>query len=211
MGTIEKEIWDYLRTQGFSEDGCAAVLGNMHAESACRPNNLQNTGNARLGMTDEQYTKAVDDGTYTDFAKDFIGYGLCQWTYSSRKAALLALAQKTKRSVGDYRVQLEYLISELRSYGLLAKIRDATDHAEAAKIFMLQFERPANKSAAKQNERAEYAKVYLDRYASRSTLDRDLDVLVKRGVIQTPAYWKTKAPTVPYLPELIHNVAEALQ
>jgi hypothetical protein len=44
-----------------------------------------------------------------------------------------------------------------------------------------------------------------------STLEDDLNVLVKKGVINTPSYWKTKAPTVQYLPELIHNVAEKLK
>jgi N-acetylmuramoyl-L-alanine amidase len=44
-----------------------------------------------------------------------------------------------------------------------------------------------------------------------NTLDEDLNVLVKNGVINTPAYWKNKAPTVTYLPELIHNMAEKLR
>lgn len=42
-------------------------------------------------------------------------------------------------------------------------------------------------------------------------LDEDLSVLAKHGVMNTPAYWKTKAPTVQYLPELIHNMAEKLK
>lgn len=43
------------------------------------------------------------------------------------------------------------------------------------------------------------------------TLGEDLNVLTAKGVINTPAYWKTKAPTVKYLPELIHNMAEKLK
>ena len=42
-------------------------------------------------------------------------------------------------------------------------------------------------------------------------LGDDLDVLVKNGVINSPAYWKNKAPTVQYLPEFIHNMAEKLR
>lgn len=210
MMDIEKSIWDYLKAQGFTDAGCAAVLGNMHAESACKPDNLQNTGNARLGMTDEQYTAAVDNCTYTRFVNDSIGYGLCQWTYWSRKDALLRLAQKTKRSIGDYRVQLEYLITELRGYGLLSKIRDADDYDKAARIFMTQFERPANMTEANQRVRVGYAKTYFDRYAG-DKLANDLAVLVAHGVISTPAYWQAKAPTVQYLPELIHNMAIALK
>jgi hypothetical protein len=42
-------------------------------------------------------------------------------------------------------------------------------------------------------------------------LGEDLSVLVKNGVINSPTYWKNKAPTVQYLPELIHNMAEKLR
>lgn len=47
--------------------------------------------------------------------------------------------------------------------------------------------------------------------AKGNTLEDDLNVLVKNEIINTPSYWKTKAPTVQYLPELIHNVAEKLK
>ena len=40
-------------------------------------------------MTDEEYTTAVDTGSYANFAKDAAGYGLAQWTYSARKLNLL--------------------------------------------------------------------------------------------------------------------------
>jgi hypothetical protein len=43
------------------------------------------------------------------------------------------------------------------------------------------------------------------------TLGEDLNVLTAKGIINSPAYWKTKAPTVKYLPELIHNMAEKLK
>ena len=47
--------------------------------------------------------------------------------------------------------------------------------------------------------------------ASKSQLERDLDVLVAHGVIKTPEYWQQTAPRVKYLPNLIHNMAEVLQ
>ena len=45
----------------------------------------------------------------------------------------------------------------------------------------------------------------------KTQLDRDLDTLLQRGVINSPDYWKKTAPAVKYLPQLIHNMAEALQ
>ena len=47
--------------------------------------------------------------------------------------------------------------------------------------------------------------------ASKSQLERDLAVLVARGVIKTPEYWQQTAPKVQYLPKLIHNMAEVLR
>ncbi len=45
---------------------------------------------------------------------------------------------------------------------------------------------------------------------TRTQLDRDLMRLAAHGVVNTPAYWAKTAPLVRYLPELIHNMAEAL-
>lgn len=44
-----------------------------------------------------------------------------------------------------------------------------------------------------------------------NTLGDDLNILTKNGIINSPDYWKVKAPTVQYLPELIHNMAEKLK
>ncbi len=45
----------------------------------------------------------------------------------------------------------------------------------------------------------------------KSALAADLQVLMSRGILRTPAYWEQTAPRVQYLPELIHNMAEALK
>ena len=46
---------------------------------------------------------------------------------------------------------------------------------------------------------------------TKSTLDRDLDVLVKKGYVKSPLYWKQKAAQVQYLDDLIHEFAEAVK
>ena len=65
--TIIERIINFLRSKGLNDFGIAGVLGNMFAESGLNPRNLQNTYEKKLGMTDEQYTNAVDNGTYTNF------------------------------------------------------------------------------------------------------------------------------------------------
>lgn len=42
------------------------------------------------------------------------------------------------------------------------------------------------------------------------TLENDLAVLQKHGVMNSPDYWREQASKVKYLPELLHNMAEVL-
>jgi hypothetical protein len=71
-------------------------MGNLYAESGLKPNNLQNSYEKTLGFTDVTYTEAVDKGTYNNFIHDKAGYGLAQWTWWSRKEALLNYAKQKK-------------------------------------------------------------------------------------------------------------------
>ena len=141
-----KRIWDILDKAGISDCGKVGILANLRAESALRPDNAQDSGNKRLGMTDAEYTAAVDNGTYTNFVRDSIGYGLAQWTYWSRKQALLDFARARGCSIGDLDMQVAYLLRELASYGLLDDIKASVNFAATTKDIMLKFERPANNS-----------------------------------------------------------------
>jgi hypothetical protein len=76
-------------------------MGNLFAESCFIPTNLQNTYEKKLGFTDATYTKAVDNGTYSNFIKDGAGYGIAQWTFWSRKQNLLNFAKSQQKSIGD--------------------------------------------------------------------------------------------------------------
>jgi hypothetical protein len=58
---------------------------------------------------DEEYTMLVDGGFYPDFVKDKAGYGLAQWTFWSRKQALLDFAKSKGKSIGDLQMQLDFL------------------------------------------------------------------------------------------------------
>ena len=165
--TNEEKIWNYLAAAGLTACGAAGLMGNLYAESGLVPANLQNTYEKKLGYTDATYTAAVDSGAYTNFAKDGAGYGLAQWTYHTRKAALLAFAKVAGKSVGDLETQLDFLVHELReSYKLVHYVLvTATDVKTASNVVLLQFERPANQGEAVKQKRAQYGQVYYDRYA----------------------------------------------
>lgn len=162
-----KIIWDFLKKEGFSDFGVAGLMGNLDAESALRPNNLQDTYSKSLGLSDAEYTSKVDDGSYANFVKDSAGYGLAQWTYWSRKENLLNYAKEKKKSIGDLEMQLEFLIKELKTsytnsvYNILI---NATTVQQASDVVLMNFERPAN-AASKKSQRAAMGQVYYDKYA----------------------------------------------
>lgn len=167
----EDRIWNYLSDKGLPAAGAAGLMGNLYAESGLIPTNLQNSYEKKLGYTDATYTVAVDNGTYTNFVHDSAGYGLAQWTYYSRKAALLAFAKATGRSVGDLECQLDFLWKELtESYkGVLSTLKTASTVKTASDIVLTQFERPANMGDSVKNARAGYGQKYFDRYAKVTT------------------------------------------
>ena len=162
-----KIIWDFLKKEGFSDFGVAGLMGNLDAESALRPNNLQDTYSKEFKLSDAEYTAKVDNGTYTNFVHDEAGYGLAQWTYWSRKENLLNYAKSKKKSIGDLEMQLEFLVKELKTsytnsvYNIL---KNATSVQQASDVVLMNFERPAN-AASKKKERAAMGQVYYDKYA----------------------------------------------
>lgn len=165
----EKTIWEYLKAQGLTDAGAAGLMGNLYAESGLRPNNLQNSYEGKLGMADAEYTEMVDRGTYANFGNDWAGYGLAQWTYPSRKAALLAYAKAAGKSIGDLEMQLGFLMQELSTgyKTVLNVLRTTVSVREASDIVLLQFERPADQSEARRKQRAEYGQKYFDKYAKK--------------------------------------------
>jgi murein L,D-transpeptidase YcbB/YkuD len=166
--TGDAAIWNFLKNKGLNDCAVAGVMGNLFAESGLNPKNLQNTYEKSLGYTDDGYTAAVDSGKYTNFVKDSAGYGLAQWTYWSRKQGLLDAAKAAKTSIGDLTTQLNYLWKELQSYGLISALSSSTTVLSASNVILLQFEKPADQSAAAQTKRASYGQGYYTKFAGKS-------------------------------------------
>ena len=165
---MEKRIWNFLKAEGFNDFGAAGLMGNLFAESGLQPNNMEDQYQSKLGYNNETYTCAVDNGTYTNFVKDAVGYGLAQWTYWTRKQNLLNFARQNNKSIGDLDMQLNFLIKELKEsytnsvYNVLKK---ATSVLEASNAVLLNFERPANMGVSIQATRARYGQTYYNKYA----------------------------------------------
>ena len=141
---MEKQIWDFLKAEGFNDFGAAGLMGNLLAESGLRPNNMEDQYQSKLGYNDESYTRAVDNGTYTNFVKDAVGYGLAQWTYWTRKQNLLNFARQNNKSIGDLDMQLHFLVKELKEsftnsvYNVLKKATSVLEASTVKYIVPLQ-------------------------------------------------------------------------
>ena len=161
---IPKYIWTFLMDKIKNPYGVAGLMGNIRAESNLNPKNMQNSFEKKLGMDDDSYTMMVDSGMYKDFATDGVGYGLCQWTYSSRKRNLYN--SKGNKSIGDIEVQLNFLIQELTTgyTGVFKGLKTAKSVREASDLVLTKFERPANQSENVKKQRAAYGQEYFIKY-----------------------------------------------
>ena len=195
----ELEIWNFLMDLTGNAYGAAGLMGNLYAESGLSPTNLQDSYEASLGYDDQSYTNAVDNGTYQNFVDDQAGYGLAQWTYSTRKQALLTLAKGRGTSIGSLDTQLEYLARELSGGSILADLRNASSVREASDIVMIRFENPADQSERAKALRASYCEYYYNKMtlgiaAEGNLTQKQMDVITiamnsaSYGIPANPGY-----------------------
>ena len=134
-------IYGALVRAGMTAAGACGLMGNMQAESGMKSNIVQR---GMTALSDGEYTRRADAGEL-DFIRDCAGYGLCQWTYWSRKQALLRFARERGVSVGDEGMQVEFCLSELcGEYPALRRfLCETQDVRAAAERVCREYERPA--------------------------------------------------------------------
>ena len=188
MFSYEETCWISLKGTGLNDFAVAGIMGNLYSESGFVPINLQNSFEKKLGMTDEEYTCAVDNGTYINFVRDGAGYGLCQWTFWTRKQALLDYAKKMGKSIGDIHVQLAFMWGELQGYTKMMEIlRDAKSVREASDAVLLNYEKPADQSEAVRVRRASFGQIFYDKYAEKSVLPYKVKISANKLTIRSSA------------------------
>jgi hypothetical protein len=126
-GTDNAEyIWNWLTSQGFSNQAAAGIMGNMQQECSFNPHAYQD------GPDQPEAPTPKADGS--------AGYGLCQWT-GSRTKRLIEYARSKGKSSGDLDTQLEYMMIEARESGVIDAMNAAQSPEEAATIWGKDFER----------------------------------------------------------------------
>lgn len=163
----EDIVWNYLKSEGLTDAGAAGLMGNIYCESGVESVIYEWYYHDSIGLTNEQYVNQVNSGQYTNFVHDSAGFGLCQWTYSTRKQALLS---HCSGNIGDINCQLEYLFIELRTdYSrILSLLQSSNDIYACTSKVMCEFERPADQSDAAISHRTSIAQNYFNTYSNGS-------------------------------------------
>lgn len=104
-----EQIWNYLKSQGFSDAGIAGIMGNLQQESGLRADNVQN----HMGYEDANYVAAIKSGAISrdEFIHDSRGFGIAQWTYHTRKAALYDTLGP--QNIDSLAGQLSFMVNEM--------------------------------------------------------------------------------------------------
>ena len=166
-----KRIWDYFKAKLGNEYGVAGLMGNLEAESDLCPYRVQ--GDFSTGYADSKaYTARVDSLSISK--NDFInngpgggGYGLAQWTYSTRKQGLYERWQGgSYSSIGSLDLAMDYLWFELQTSfpGVLSVLKTATSVREASDKVLHDFESPADQSTTVEIKRAAMGQAWYDKY-----------------------------------------------
>ena len=156
-------IWNFL-VKYVTKEGAGGIMGNLYAESALKPNVYETSKHGAIGLSNDEYVSRVNSGAYSKskFINDGAGFGIAQWTYYSRKAALY---DKCKGKIGNLNCQLEYLVQELKSdfAKLFSYLKSSHDLKECSTRVLKDFERPANANG-KINERYQYSLNYYNKF-----------------------------------------------
>lgn len=163
----ESAYWSAL-TWIPNEIGRAALMGNLYAESGLIPYRLE--GDFTEGYTESiTYTDNVDSGMITEssFVTDGKGYGLAQWTFSTRKQKLYTLWKSGGYdSIGSFELSVKMLEEELKNDypDVMTVLLNATNLRTASDYVLFHFENPDDKSETVQLERYLYSKNIYDKY-----------------------------------------------
>jgi hypothetical protein len=184
-------IWNFFRNRGLNVFAAAGIMGNLFSESNMRPTIVErarwhvvrdNHGMpgliARPAHTnhemDEWYTNAVNSGVITREAfQDGVGYGVSQWTFWSRKAAMHDFIRNFHEernmpfNIGCLDAQLHYFWHELTTdfrTTVFLPLQNVNCLFEASNIVLMRFMRPADQGLSVQGRRAGYTLGYYNRY-----------------------------------------------
>lgn len=111
--TNEEKIWNYLSSIIDNKYGVAGLMGNIYFTSLLDPQHVETSFLQKYKLTKKEYTANADKFPFL-FNRDEAGYGLANWSFWRKKEELRNYASLRNKSVGDLKLQLEFLTMELQ-------------------------------------------------------------------------------------------------
>lgn len=159
-GDNYEQAFNFFVDKGFSPEQAAGIVGNLHEESGLNPKIVQNGG--------ESETVPVGSDK---------GYGIAQWTFSSRQQNLVNFARQQNRPVYDLSLQLDFIMEEMSdgTIARLKRIRGPSEKAisDAAILFHAEYEKSADDAQGIQ-ERAQSGIKIFNQYSGEATASGDI-------------------------------------
>ena len=143
----KQTIYNTLIQSGMTREAALGMMGNMMCESGLEANRVQGDFSS-FRTVSKSYTARVDNGSIgrEDFGKAGIGFGLCQWTFYSRRFALFDFWKDYGGSIGDPVMQCKFAVAELKKdyRNLWELLVSSHDLYTCTKEICVVYERPAH-------------------------------------------------------------------
>lgn len=163
VNEVEKEVYKFLRSVGYSDATTAGIMGNIKKESG-----MSTTIVNEYAKGKHHTPSNIDECTTTCYSTKNDAHGLCQWL-GDRKRALFDLALSRNIAWYDVSLQLEYMYSEIQTTvckpsTILNNLGSADETEYATYIFADQFERCEGSVNCTSFETRNYIVDFNDRY-----------------------------------------------
>lgn len=163
VNEVEKEVYKFLRSLGYSDATTAGIMGNIKKESGMSTTIVNEYKNGK-----HHTSSNIDECTITCYNTKDDAHGLCQWL-GDRKRALFDLAISKNMPWYDVSLQLEYMYSEIQTTvckpsTILNNLGSADETEYATYIFADQFERCEGSVNCTSFETRNYIVDFNDRY-----------------------------------------------
>ncbi len=147
----------YFVSQGLTPEQSAGIVGNIRWES----------GAGVIDPTAQENPAHKGDPN----PHDGEGFGIAQWTFSSRQDPLVAYAKSVNKPVNTLEPQLGYMWQELNGAysSTLANLKNTATIDDATKVFQYGYEGAAAEPILHMADRIKYAHQTFDLYAGSAS------------------------------------------
>lgn len=183
-------IFEQLRRAGCTVAGALGLMGNWDCESNLEACRVQGDFSPDRYLSHD-YANKVDNGLISEdsFARDAKGWGLAQWTYWTRKQALLNFCRRHSISIANETAQVDFAVAELKTeypalWSFLCNCTDDQLYTAVDRVCR-EYERPAINNV---NARFQSAKRLRDQLQGQAVESIDNSVTEEKKPKETP-YW----------------------